>query len=158
MPKVLIIGYGSPLRGDDNIGCHVAQMLEHQYHDDPEVRVIGSHQLTPEMAEDVAASEFVLFLDAAAGKPAGRIQQRAVKPQPGPLSFSHSLDPALLLAATMELYGSVPRAELLTIVGAAFELGDRFSPTLIQRLPAFFEQAHAIVEAHRHPTVAELSH
>ena len=71
MPKVLIIGYGSPLRGDDNVGCHVAQMLEYHYRDDPEVRVIGSHQLTPEMAEDVAASEFVLFLDAAAGAPAG---------------------------------------------------------------------------------------
>src|ERR1035438_8901082 len=69
LPKVLIIGYGSPLRGDDNIGCHVAQMLEHHYHDDSDVRVIGSHQLTPEMAEDVAASEFVLFLDAAAGTP-----------------------------------------------------------------------------------------
>jgi len=133
-------------------------MLEHQYHDDPEVRVIGSHQLTPEMAEDVAASEFVLFLDAAAGAPAGKIQQTAVKPQPGPLSFAHFLDPALLLAAAMELYGSVPRAELLTIVGAAFELGDRFSPALIQRLPEFFERAHAIVELHRHPAVVELSH
>ena len=158
MPKVLIIGYGSPLRGDDNIGCHVAQMLEHQYHDDPEVRVIGSHQLTPEMAEDLAASEFVLFLDAAAGTPAGRIQQMALKPQPGPLSFAHHLDPVLLLAATMELYGNVPRAELLTIVGATFELGDRLSPALIQRLPDFFERAHRIVESHRRPAVMEQSH
>jgi len=158
LPKVLIIGYGSPLRGDDNIGCHVAQMLEHHYHDDPEVRVIGSHQLTPEMAEDLAASEFVLFLDAAAGTPAGKIQQTAVKPRPGPLSFAHHLDPALLLAAAMELYGSVPRAELLTIVGAAFELGDRLSPELIQRLPEMFDRAHAIVESHRHPAIAEQSH
>jgi hypothetical protein len=110
------------------------------------------------MAEDLAASEFVLFLDAAAGTPAGKIQQKAVKPKPGPLSFAHHLDPALLLAATVELYGSVPRAELLTIVGAAFELGDRLSPALIQRLPEFFERAHAIVESHRHPAVGELSH
>ena len=158
MPKVLIIGYGSPLRGDDNIGCHVAQMLEDQYHNDPEVRVIGSHQLTPEMAEDVAASEFVLFLDAAAGMPAGKIQQRAVKPQPGPLSFAHYLDPAMLLAATMELYGSVPRAELLTIMGAAFELGNGLSPAVMQRLPEFFERAHTVVESHRHPLSMELPH
>jgi hydrogenase maturation protease len=149
LPKVLIIGYGSPLRGDDKIGCHVAQMLEQHYHDDPEVRVIGSHQLTPEMAEDVAASEFVLFLDAAAGKPAGKIQRTTVKPQPGPLSFAHHLDPTLLLAATLELYGSVPRAELLTIVGADFELSDGLSPAVVRRLPAMFEQARAIVEPNR---------
>ena len=110
------------------------------------------------MAEDLAASEFVLFLDAAAGTPAGRIQQTALKPQPGPLSFAHHLDPVLLLAATMELYGNVPRAELLTIVGATFELGDRLSPALIQRLPDFFERAHAIVESHRRPAVMDQSH
>lgn len=158
MPKVLIIGYGSPLRGDDNIGCHLAQMLEQHYHDDPEVRVIGSHQLTPEMAEDVAGSEFVLFLDAAVGTPAGKTQRKAVKPQPWPLSFTHHLDPALLLAAAMELYGSAPRAELLTVVGAAFELGDRLSPALVQRMPEFFERAHAIVESYRHPAMVQLSH
>jgi len=65
--------YGNSLRGDDNIGCHVAQMLDCHYHDDPDVRVIDSYQLTPEMAEDVAASEFVLFLDAATGQTAGKI-------------------------------------------------------------------------------------
>ncbi len=158
LPKVLIIGYGSPMRGDDNIGCHVAQMLEHHYHDDPEVRVIGSHQLTPEMAEDLAASEFVLFLDAAVGPQAGEIKRRIVKPQPGPLSFAHHLDPTLLLSATMELYGSVPRAELLTIVGAAFELGDRLSPVVVRLLPELFERAHAIVESHRHPVAMEVLH
>jgi hydrogenase maturation protease len=158
LPRVLIIGYGSPLRGDDNIGCHVAQMLEHHYRDDPEVRVIGSHQLTPEMAEDIAASEFVLFLDAAAGSPAGKIQQRPVKPETGPLCFAHHLGPASLLAAAMELYGSVPRAELLTIVGTAFELGDGPSPAVVQRMPEFFEQAHAIVESQCHPVAWELQH
>ena len=158
MPRVLIIGYGSPLRGDDNIGCHVAQMLEHHYHDDPSVRVIGSHQLTPEMAEDIAASEFVLFLDAAAGSPAGQIQQTAVKPETGTLCCAHHLGPASLLAAAMELYGSVPRAELLTIVGTAFELGDGPSPAVVRRMPEFFEKAHAIVESHCHPWARVLQH
>src|ERR1035438_5967956 len=141
LPKVLIIGYGSPLRGDDNIGCHVAQMLERHYRNDSDVRVLGSHQLTPEMAEDVAASEFVLFLDAAAGPRAGEIKQIAVKPRSGPLNFAHHLHPDLLLAATMELSGGVPPAELLPIVGAAFELGDRLSPVVLRRLPELFERA-----------------
>jgi hydrogenase maturation protease len=156
LARVLIIGYRSPLRGDDNIGCHVAQMLEQYYRQDPEVRVLGSHQLTPEMAEDVAASEFVLFLDAAAGPEPGEIKQIAVKPQPGPFSFAHQSHPDLLLAATMELYGSAPRAELLTIVGAAFELGDRLSPAVMRRLPEFFERAQAIVDSHRCPLAGGL--
>jgi hydrogenase maturation protease len=131
-------------------------MLERRYHNDSDVRVLGSHQLTPEMAEDVAASEFVLFLDAAVGPEAGEIKQIAVKPQPGPFNFAHHLHPDLLLAATMELYGSVPPAELLTIVGAAFELGDRLSPVVLQRLPELFERAQAIVESYRCPLPAEL--
>ena len=158
MPKVLVIGYGNSLRGDDNVGCHVAQMLERHYHDVPDVRVIGSHQLTPEMAEDVAASGFVLFLDAAAGQTAGSIQSATVTPQPGPASFAHHLGPALLLSAAMELYGSAPLAQLLTIVGASFELGDPLSPAIAQRLPEFFEQAQAIVESYRHSAARELSH
>jgi hydrogenase maturation protease len=155
LARVLIIGYGSPLRGDDNIGCHVAHMLEQHYCGDQEVRVLGSHQLTPEMAEDVAASEFVLFLDAAAGSEPGEIRQIAVEPQPGPFTFAHHLHPDLLLAATMELYGGVPPAELLTIVGAAFELGDRLSPLVLRRLPELFERAQAIVESYRCPLVGE---
>ena len=146
---MLIIGYGNSLRGDDVVGCHVAQLLEESYRDDPEVQVIGSHQLTPEMAEDVSASEFVLFLDAAVGSHAGVIKHARVAPRLGPLSFAHSLEPDSLLAAADELYGSAPRAELLTIVGASFEVGGSLSTAVIQRLPELFERALSIVECHR---------
>jgi hydrogenase maturation protease len=149
LPKVLIIGYGNSLRGDDNVGCHVAQILDQHYQADPEVRVIGSHQLTPEMAEDIAASEFVLFLDAAVGETAGKIRCATVAPKSGPSSFAHHLDPALLLAAAMELYGTAPPAQLLTIVGSSFELGDRFSPPVVKRLPEFIAEVHAVVELNR---------
>lgn len=138
------------MRGDDVAGYHVARMLKDHYRDDPDVRVIGAHQLMPEMAEDISASEFVLFLDAAVGARAGEIRHSKVGRHPGPLSFPHVLDPDLLLAAAMELYGSVPRAELLTIVGVAFEVGDSLSQVMMQQLPEMFEKARAIVEGHRH--------
>lgn len=158
MPRVLIIGYGNPLRGDDNIGGRIARLLERNYRNDPDVRVIGSHQLTPEMAEDIAASEFVLFLDAASGPRAGEIQQVAVRRRPGPFNYVHCMDPASLLAAAEDLYGSVAQADLLTIAGATFELGDGLSPALVKRLPALFEKARMIVESHRHPAGRELRH
>ena len=150
MPKVLIIGYGSSLRGDDNVGCHVARMLDRYYRTDADVRVIGSHQLTPEMAEDIASSEFVLFLDAGAHGAVGAIRSSPVRPKPGPSSFAHHLDPTLLLAASMELYGSAPPAQLLTIVGAAFEFGESLSPAVVGRLPEYLQQARTIVESYRH--------
>jgi hydrogenase maturation protease len=149
LPKVLIIGYGNSLRGDDVVGRHVAQMLGEHYRNDRDVRVIGAHQLTPEMAEDISTSEFVLFLDAAVGSLAGVIKHARVAPRPGPLSFAHSFAPDLLLAAADELYGSAPRAELLTIVGASFDVGDGLSAAVIQRLPELFERALAIVESRR---------
>ena len=139
-----------------NVGCHLAQMLDRHYDGDRDVRVIGSHQLAPEMAEDIAASEFVLFLDAAAGEPAGQIKTATVDPRPGPVSFAHHLDPALLLAATTELYGSAPPARLLTMVGGAFEFGERLSPVVTQRLPELFNRAHGIVEYYRHAEAREL--
>ena len=145
MPKVLVIGYGNSLRGDDSVGCHVARILERHYHDDPEVRVIGSHQLTPEMAEDLSASSFVLFIDAAAGLHPGKIETTAITARPGPASFAHHLDPASLLSAAMELYGSVPRAQLLTIVGASFEMGDRFSPVIAAGIPDLLNAAKDVV-------------
>lgn len=157
MSHVLIVGYGNSLRGDDGVGCHVARMLEDCYHDDPDVKVMGAHQLTPEMAEDVSATEFVLFLDAAMGAPAGEIKRAKAAPRPGPVSFAHFLDPDVLLAAAIELYGSVPQAELLTIVGASFEVGEGISAEVAQRLPQLFEQARAIVESHRNSAGRELA-
>jgi hydrogenase maturation protease len=155
LPSILIVGYGNPLRGDDVVGCHVAQMLETFYRDDPEVRVIGAHQLTPEMAEDVSGSEFVLFLDAAIGPRPGEIKHSKVTPRPGPLSFAHFLEPDLLLAAAVELYGSVPDAELLTVTGASFEVGEKLSAIVSQLVPELFGRSRAIVQSQRQLTVKE---
>jgi hydrogenase maturation protease len=152
--KVLIVGYGNSMRGDDVAGCRVAKMLQDHYHADPEVRVIGAHQLTPEMAEDISGSEFVLFLDAAVGAQTGEIKHAQVIPHPGPLSFAHSLAPDVLLSAALELYGSVPPAELLTIAGDSFELSTRMSNVVRARLPALFEKARVIVDSRRQSSPA----
>jgi len=155
VPKVLIIGFGNPLRGDDGVGSRIACLLDEYYHDDPDVRVIGAHQLTPEMSEDIAGSEFVLFLDAAVGKHPGEVQRSRVLPRQEPLSFTHSLDSASLLSAASELYGSAPPAELLTIVGASFEMGEELSEVVRGRLAGLLEKTRSIVELHRHRLVAE---
>jgi Ni,Fe-hydrogenase maturation factor len=70
----------------------------------------------------------------------------------------HSLDPDLLLGAADELVGCVPGAELLTIVGASFEVGESLSPAVSQRLPEMLQKARAIVEFRRHHATRELAY
>ncbi len=74
-------------------------MLDRLYDGDPTVRVIGSHQLTLEMAEDIVGGEFVLFFDAAAGEPARKIKTATVNPALGLPALPTNLDPAPLPAA-----------------------------------------------------------
>ena len=61
--RVLVIGYGNPLRGDDAVGLHVGDALR----DDPRLdraRIITCPQLTPELAEDISAADLVVLVDA----------------------------------------------------------------------------------------------
>ena len=54
----LVIGYGNPLRGDDGFGCSAAGLLAA----DPRLdgaTVLGRHQLTPELATDIAGASLV---------------------------------------------------------------------------------------------------
>ena len=60
---VLVIGYGNTLRGDDGIGPAVAGEIDRLAV--PGVRVIVVHQLTPELAADLAACRRAVFIDAA---------------------------------------------------------------------------------------------
>jgi hydrogenase maturation protease len=63
MPRILIIGYGNPLKSDDGLGWHAAQELSREL-TPPGVKVIRAHQLTPELAEEASTAELVLFIDA----------------------------------------------------------------------------------------------
>jgi hydrogenase maturation protease len=82
MARVLIIGFGNPLRGDDGFGWHAAQRLCERL-GSPDVQVIACHQLTPELAEDIGAAERVLFIDAARDLPSGEIRCAPVLPTAG---------------------------------------------------------------------------
>src|SRR5919198_4121190 len=63
--RVLVVGYGSSLRGDDGLGWHAAALLAA----DPRLagaEVLARHQLTPELAEDVSRAALVVLVDARA--------------------------------------------------------------------------------------------
>ncbi len=131
-PNRLVIGIGNPLRGDDGVGPLLAE----------EAGGRSVHQLTPELAEEIAPLQAVLFIDAwlapvGAGPELLAFSPSGVEPAPhGPGSAgSHRLEPEQLLAACEALYGCRPRGHLLRVPGFAFGHGAALSAGLRESLP-----------------------
>ncbi len=120
----LIIGYGNPLCGDDGIGVIAAEQLDELLTGaEFPVQVIIAHQLLPEMVIDIAAAEFVLFIDAAVGDIPGEIRVAPVEPEPPGVYVGHTFTPHTLIGLAQTVGGSAPRAVLVTITGGVFDLG-----------------------------------
>jgi hydrogenase maturation protease len=149
--RAVVIGYGSPLRGDDGAGWHAAQQLDSSIHD-PSIQIICVHQLAPELAEVCSQADLVIFMDASSSGNPGEIscvpvavQSPASTPQAPPPSCSHHVTPVTLLTIAKQLYGREPRAYLLSIGGESFALGEELSATVKASLPQLLHQARSLL-------------
>jgi len=145
MPRVLIIGYGNPLRGDDGLAWRAIEMLA-QSGLSPEVELLARHQLTPELAFLASQPETVLFLDAGVSTQAVKIRCEPVTPAKQAAIFSHELVPSAVLALAGELYGKVPRAFVISLRGECFQHGETLSPEVLKALPEFVRIVAGLVE------------
>jgi hydrogenase maturation protease len=137
-PRCLILACGNTLRGDDGVGLWLAEWAEQRFSDQPGVRVLADHQWTPELAEDVARAQSVLFIDCSIDSDPGSLHLSPVEPVSGsPEHNTHHLGASELLALGRELYNSLPRESLqLTIGAASIEMCESFSPAVTNALPA----------------------
>jgi hydrogenase maturation protease len=133
MPRLLIVGYGNPLRGDDGFGYRAAELLRETV-TDPEVEILAVHQLTPELMEAVSRAARVIFLDAAVGPEPGRIEERRLQPGAPNAAFTHHATPEALLAGARALYGASPKATLITVTGLDFSYSMELSPLVASAL------------------------
>lgn len=127
----LIIGYGNLLRQDDGAGYWVAEQLATQLNPPQAVRVLAVHQLTPELALELAAEDVkrVLFIDARRNQ-IKSLAMRKVDPATGLMgSCGHQLAPELLLHMTQTLYQRSPQGWLLTLAAQQLDMGEMFSAT-----------------------------
>jgi len=124
MKKVLVIGYGNILRGDDAAGVRAAELVAKRY---PEIECICVHQLMPELAEQVAQYNTVVFIDA---------EVNAIKPNVRTVEFSdgsdqprtHFLSPKSLLTLSQQLYQRVPTTVYaIGIPATEFEFSEQLS-------------------------------
>jgi hydrogenase maturation protease len=137
-PRCLILACGNTLRTDDGVGLWLAEWAEQRFSNQPGLRVIADHQWTPELAEDVARAQSVLFIDCSLDSQPGSLHLSPVEPVSGsPEHNTHHLGAAELLALGRELYNSLPREALqLTIGASSIEFGEAFSPAVTAALPA----------------------
>lgn len=122
----IVIGYGNELRSDDAIGQKIANTIESWHL--LSVQSLAVHQLTPELATNLATADLAIFVDACVDAAPLDVQVRSLLPSNGQILSAHSSDPRSLLSLTQFLYGHCPPAWLVTVPGVNFEFGDRLSP------------------------------
>jgi hydrogenase maturation protease len=132
--RLLIIGYGNPLRGDDGVGWQIADPLARLAGDSATVFVV--HQLTPELAEPISSADLVVFIDACYEGQPGTWTCETIRPDPNPSHrFSHYFTPANLLSYTYAVFGVSPKALLVSVAGSSFDYSQGLSPTVAAIVP-----------------------
>lgn len=126
MPRILVIGYGNPLRTDDGIGWRAAEDLSHRMLS-PQVEVLVRFQLTPEIADDIQRSDAVIFIDAVRDGEPGELRFERIKAQVEPAGFSHELSPSALLELCQRVYHRQPAAFMISLCGECFDHGEGLS-------------------------------
>jgi hydrogenase maturation protease len=135
--RCLILACGNTLRGDDGVGPWLAQWAESLFQADDSVCVIARQQWTPELAQEVAQAESVLFIDCSVESAPGLIQLTPVAPAVAAQGLAtHRVGAAELLALAGELFHSQPGSALqLTIGAGALSLSEEFSDVVTDALP-----------------------
>ncbi len=130
MADVLVIGYGNPLRGDDGVGCLVAEeVAKHIFDPESKVKVVACHQLNPELAEAVAETRAVIFVAASVELSPGEVKVTNITPDRfSPANITHQMKPSALLATASELFGQAPPAKAVVIGAMSFDMGMQLTP------------------------------
>lgn len=136
--RCLILGCGNTLRCDDAVGPVLCAWAETRFATEPRLRTIARQQWTPDLAEDIAAADAVIFIDCSLETGAGLVELKDLQPEPSGAADpgKHHLDATALLHLAQQLYGKQPgKAWQLAVGGVCLELGERFSPEVEAALP-----------------------
>jgi hydrogenase maturation protease len=145
MTTTLVIGIGNTLAADDGIGPLAVRGLRVR----TGVRVLVVHQLTPELAEELALAGRVIFVDA--GLAGTEVEVTQVAPSRTWPTLAHTLTPAELLALTEAVYGRRPDAFAVVMPGSSFEAGlslsadsRRVLPRVTQAIETLIQEANSV--------------
>lgn len=151
MKKLLILGYGNPDREDDGVAWHILSALasalglvppdsyEDEFPNSPQIDFSFALQLTPEMAEDIMAYEYICFVDAHTGNIAEPVRLIDVESEFQASPFTHHLTPQSLLSLCETIYRRKPEAALLSVLGHRFLFSRQLSKETARLVPQAVE-------------------
>ncbi len=130
--RFLIVGHGSQLQGDAAVSPKVADMITSWHL--PSIKSMSVDHLTPELVNDIVATDYAIFVEACGEKSCARTVQLDPIVLGGQSSQTRqkekpSYDPRTLLTLTRQLYGRAPQAWLLQVPTESFDLGEGLSAT-----------------------------
>ena len=141
----LIVGIGNPTRSDDGAGLAAAQVIARARDD---VEIIEAQQLTPEIAERVAAHAVVIFLDASVRVDCVTVSDVSPRAEAG---GSHGGSPAQVVALGEALYGARPATSVLVEIPARdLGFGERLSAETAAAVEEAAQLSLGILAAHAH--------
>jgi hydrogenase maturation protease len=129
--SILVIGYGSSLRGDDGVGRLIAERIADLRL--PAVTTISLTEPGPEIAEQIATARAVIFADACLATEACGVSVHKVASKPL-RAVSHTSAPREILGLAQLCYGRAPPAWLVAVPAEEFELSERLSRTAREHL------------------------
>ena len=147
LKKALIIGYGNPDREDDGVAWHILHALtnrlglpspesyEDEFPESDRIDFAFHLQLTPEMAEDINAYEYVCFVDAHTGNIPEPVRLVNVDSEFQASPFTHHLTPQSLLSMCETIYRKKPEATLLSVLGHRFLFSRQLSEETAELVP-----------------------
>ena len=156
MSRVLIIGYGNPLRRDDGVGWHIAHALRAK-NSAEDVEILACYQLTPDLAEPLSRAQRAIFVDATVDTTHGDLYVQTISAN-GAVSprFSHHVTPQTLLAQANAWYGSGPRvAYLVSVCARDTGLGENLSARVAKILPLALREVNWLCAATREPNLSK---
>lgn len=156
--KILVIGLGNTLRGDDALGRIAAQRLRSVV-DLRTVTIIDQCAPTPELAAEIGGASLVFFLDASIDGPTDQIVTSCLTASETAQAMAHRYDALTLLGLSQQLYGHVPETFAITFRGDSFDFSDcQLSPRAEVACDTIVEQTLRLIAGHRHqPEVDNLS-
>ncbi len=123
--KILVVGYGNTLRGDDGVGQIIAEKIEELKI--PNVETLALHQLTPDLAGSFAGYDEIFFIDASEEITQCEAQVFDISPSETPAQIEHAMTPQNLLRLSQDLFSSLPRSYCVIIPARSFEFTEELS-------------------------------
>lgn len=158
--SILVIGYGNQLLCDDALGPRIAD--EVAIWRLPQVRSLTVHQLTPELAAELANTETVIFIDACRLNPDQAVRVTQIAPRGMETtgstvpSMGHTCDPRSLLALTHSVYGHHPQAWWVEVTAVDFAVGEHLSTTAEQGISEALDAIQNLIQSQLDPAARSI--